>query len=395
MAVFSRKHNCPTALAKSRTKYSSALIKTQSMIASECDRVDGPSDQLLLAVMLLAAYEDCVCTFNRDTMFTEGFRHQDGALALLKMRKRDSTTPQSSIHLDRQTRRQLLRTSMFRAADLPSWLLDGASFGEEGAERDLDRLVVKTIQLRHRMFMLFECFRSTSESERHSLHDSFDHGIRDCQDIDAELQNWSDSLPSDFNYASINHSTPFSPESLFYRTTAHNYTSIHHATLHNRCRGARIVANGLMTTSLRFKLFSTPSASPSPPPEPTIIPLETSPEATLLTTRATIRHMADEIAASIPFHFNLLSPTGTPKQNPDPIASAIGAAIYPLVWPVTIAAASAEVPERQRAWLQKKLGFIGMVVGSGILEGMSKVSSAFLVVVWEKGFGANGECRLI
>jgi hypothetical protein len=388
MAVFSRKHNCQIALAKSRAKYSAALIKTQSMIASECACVDGPSDQLLLAVMLLAAYEDRVCNFNRHTMFTEGFRHQDGALALLKMRKRDATTAESSLLLDRQIRRQLLRTSMFRAADLPSWLLNGTSFGEEGAERDLDRLVVSTVQLRHRMFMLFECFRSIPESERPTLHESFDLGIKDCKEIDNELQKWSDTLAPEFDYASINHSTTYSTESLFYPTIAHNYTSIHHATLHNRYRGTRIVANGLMTTSLRFKLLSTPSPSPSPPSETTTRALsQGSPEATLQTTRATMRRMADEIAASIPFHFGLLSPTGTPKKTSDPIAEAMGAAVYPLVWPVTIAAASAEIAEEQRAWLQRKLAFIGMVVGSGVLEGLSKVSSAFLMLVLETGLG--------
>jgi hypothetical protein len=388
MAVFSRKHKCLTALDKSRAKYSAALIKTQSIIASECNRVNGPSDQLLLAVMLLAAYEDRVCNFNRHTMFTEGFRHQDGALALLKMRKRDATTSESSLLLDRQIRRQLLRTSMFRAADIPPWLLNGASFGEEGAERDLDRLLVSTVQLRHRIFMLFECFRSIPDSERPTLHESFDHGIKDCREIDTELQKWSDTLPSEFVYTSVNHSATNSTESLFYTTTAHNYTSIHHATLHNRYRGARIVANGLMTTSLRFKLLSTPFPSPSPPSDiPNRAPTGGTAEATLVTTRATIRHMANEIAASIPFHFGLLSPTGTPKKTSDPIAEAMGAAVYPLVWPVTIAAASAEIPEEQRAWLQRKLAFIGMVVGSGVLEGLSKVGSAFLVLVWETGSG--------
>lgn len=399
MAVFSRKHHCSIALAESRTKYNAALAKTRALINSEAVASKAPTDQLLLAVMLLAAYEDRVCNFNHDTLFLEGYRHQDGALALLEMRKRVPFTSEHSLLLDRETRRQILRSSLLRGSELPPWLVDGAAFGEEGEEGNLDQLVVETIQLRYRMVRLFECFRNTPESERHTLRGHLDHGIKNCKDIDTALHEWSESLPPEYGFRSMNHNTAFSNDSLFYPGPIHWYESIDHATLHNRCRATRMVCNGMMTVCLRHKTLSSPS--PSLPPAESRITDECkseipSPTETMISTaRLTIRAMADELCASVPYHFNLISPadpfsttTSNPSTSPkttthpnlkidiptDPLKDAVSASVTALVWPITIASASAALSGTQRAWLQRKLAFVGMVLGSGVLEGLSKVS---------------------
>ena len=91
--------------------------------------------------------------------------------------------------------------------------------------------------------------------------------------------------------------------------------------------------------------------------------------------KATIRKMADDICASVPFHFGIVSPAAFDSVSAEfAMADLAPASVYPLVWPMTVCSAQKEIPDLQRKWIKHKLWMIGDITGSKTLKTLSAVS---------------------
>ena len=113
LAVAAMKMNDQVDLEKSRAIYTSALLKTRDAL---CEDPVQPTDDLLMTCILLSAYEDRVSSFGSTTVLSEGFRHQNGAMVLLKMRSLEPKGSGRNISIDRYIRKQLVRQA--RPTDL-------------------------------------------------------------------------------------------------------------------------------------------------------------------------------------------------------------------------------------------------------------------------------------
>lgn len=245
---------------------------------------------------------------------------------------------------------------------MPEWLEDGAKFGESGHELELDRCLVKTIHVRWRMLATFNTLKAVQASGRHLIVPELLQRIRECLDLEASLRAWTMSPPPEYRFDVVGvEKLPASStsEDLFYSSTAHVYRDYCSAFTWNRCRGARLVVNGLINKATGWAQMITHSN-------------EQADVSTLLghvESKQTILQLVDDICASVPYQFGATEANFVSGQYSETTATQI----YPLVWPLMFCSGALYVPESQRAWTREKLNQIGQITGSSLLIAVAKV----------------------
>lgn len=327
LAFSARSQLSPSILNLAKDRYMQALGRLK--IALD-DATYSTSDQVLLAIMLLSNYENMTSQCNGPQLSLEGLRHMDGAKALLKVRHGRVTPQKLDGSLDRDVRAQLIRQAVYRGEVLPAWLQAGEQFGESGVTLILDRCIVRASTLRHDAL---QCL-NTQATFANVLQ-----VLRDAQALDEDLCDWSTDLPAEYTYEM--YITPFT-----YHGTTSSYTSIELATVWNRYRGTRLVANCLI-----LKLAG-------------LLARRGSPDVQALVQKATntAQTLVDDICSSVPF---VLSDINAP-------ASASGA--FALSWPLTIAAVVPTIPDVQREWIREELRLISKITSSGIFDRVANLN---------------------
>ncbi|ETN38060.1 uncharacterized protein HMPREF1541_07684 [Cyphellophora europaea CBS 101466] len=379
LAAYGIRENRPDVMEQGRRKYADALMETRAEL---CSPVVEPTDELLMTCLLLSAYEvsrivnawfididhpqDQVCNFdsNIDTYktFSEGSRHQEGAMALLRMRTLSPVKNDRSLLIDKYIRRQLLRSNLYRALPLPEWLEDGSLFGEVGHELELDRHLIQTINIRHDVLSLFKHIKSMSASDSHRVTSALFRSIRDCRDCDIALQAWSTTAPPEYDYQTIKIDIPpYKPkrENIFYSTTSHAYNDRMCAISWNRYRGARLVVNGLLHRAI---VCAITIAHPDQTLGSISLP-------GYIDNKETILGLVDDICASVPYHFGATKATIPSYELDEDTATRI----YPLACPLLLASGALFVPGDQREWIKMILGLIGRITDSTLLMAATKL----------------------
>jgi hypothetical protein len=200
-ATFGRARKSHAALAVGCTKYSIAVVKTNSALK---DTREATHDDVLLAVMLLSSYKNSVMgktsyVSSRDiqVLASRSFAHHDGAMAVLNLRRQLDQRSNYSMKLDKLVRRQLMRSLLLRSSPLPLWLRDGSQYGEHGFALELDRCMVGATKLRHQASSLPVGSASLSMSGRYDEMARLRHLLAEAQTLDDVLVIWVNDLSTE------------------------------------------------------------------------------------------------------------------------------------------------------------------------------------------------------
>ena len=338
------------ALARGRQRYSEALPRTQAAIS---DKDLAATDKTLLAVMLLGLYELLNGTFDRQTLFTDMYRHHDGAQALLRHRfHHPSHTPNI---IDKHIRRTLIRNAIFRSTGLDTWLHDGSHFGEEpGRELDFDIAMIKCVQIRYAS----KVFKTDPNptAARALVEQSVDAG--------ANFNTWAISADSDIGYDSLSvtpeylASLTLDQKGLVFGKTIHSYPSLRSAVLWNKYRVGRIIAEAGIARGL-VQFDSAESTNDGIP--------------RYLEVLSNIQALVNDICASIPYHFGLTSTDETQRRR---IRDVNARRAYLLVYPLIIAGSISVTHRNQRRWILSKLLLVSQITGNSVLEQVANMDLA-------------------
>jgi hypothetical protein len=329
----------------------------------------------------------------------------------LAQKKEISIENKMNLSLDKQVRRQIvsdsctmelespiivvhtdqcpkIRSSIHHAQPLPSSFHNGAEYGENGPELDLDFCIVQVSQLRSRARKIFEILEKQSHDV--GAHENPKRGllniVTEAQAIDNILAVWASSLPPDFQYIIDNKSQPMpyrvsvSPsaelisvisannESIFYKETLNFYPSHNIAAIWNHYWAARLVLNiiiaratGFMAKDSKEKLHG----------------LEMGMHHDIARNIAQL--LVDDICYSFSFQLDgveqesLQSSNLSRRKNGDDMACNVTARkAFLTVSSLTIANSACElISEGQRDWVKAKIMLISKITGNGVLEALS------------------------
>lgn len=348
------------AILLGRGKYMGALAKTKTAVGNADE---ATTDQFLLAVMMLGVYEHAMSDYDKKSVLAEGSRHQDGAMAILRLRKDQNrmATP-----LDQLVRQMIVKQAVLHAVDLPAWIWDGADFGEEGVHLGLNSCLVRLALLRNHAQ---ELWRDAKNWDIESLQLKAQTVVAEARSVDDMLAEWMADMPPNWTYTTqrkwsarkgFEGTESPDPERLRYDSTVSLYPDLEQAVTWNRYRASRIVTNGIVGKVLSFyesasHLFSDRSTGKS-----RIIQLE---------AHVNVQRYVDEICASVPYHFDVTGSNGDILIDRKPRIDQIGARRADLLsWPLTIAMTAGGIPEHQRQWIRSKILQISKITGSGSLE---------------------------
>lgn len=346
LAFFAKTRCESVIMRKANDWYTQALRKLKSIIL---DTTCSTSDQVLLAVLLLSNYENMSARSEDPRLYCESFQHMDGAMALLNLRRQNLRGILADKSLDREVRSQIIRQAVYRGIPIPVWLQSGKQFGLEGSELLLDSCIVKTAILRHNVSQYLKLLTQSSCAVSQTVLKQLSKLLCDARSLDEQLTEWSSNVPPEYIYEAYMFPTS-EPQyrAAYYCGMTSTYTSIAHAAMWNRYRGARLVVSCLVNKIIGY--ITIVNGGP-----------REDMQAQLEQTRSTQQGLVDEICASVPF---LLG-------NGNSAASTYGA--FTLSWPLIITLAVQTLSDDQRQWIRDQLRLISTITASGIFERVSKL----------------------
>jgi hypothetical protein len=361
LAVFSKTWQHPTAATEATLQYARVLRYAQQRLARmETQKFDEREvDEWLLAASLMSRYEGAAhrpsdTASEGSTMALLTWSHLDGAKAILKVWSNDATVS-SATFIIKQTRRELIKTSLLRNLPLPDWMLDGNRFGEHGVELDYDRIITRIVTLRHEAARL-QHMGGSQISRAMELNE-------EAREIDKDLQDWMAQMPTAClpqpQIYTISDSYPW-PRKNFFSPLVYSYPAPGNAAVFGQYFAMRMLIN-----STRFRLIG--------------IILQTLLEHSdyseqQLECITALQTMGDSLAASIPFSLERFAIDHSKSQTgQSPITINKSGKITPsraslAVWPLIIASSLEGVDIRQLLWFRSQLASLGRITGDGILE---------------------------
>ncbi|KAK5192077.1 hypothetical protein LTR99_006572 [Exophiala xenobiotica] len=319
----------------------------------------------LLTVLMMSRYEGSMhyptrlaSTTKNSFMDLRSWLHHDGALAILKVWYDNQSHLSSASSIIKHARRGAIQSALLRGLALADWLLDGAQFGEEGQELQYDRILVRTVNLRHAMCRIGP-----------QGYDAELCAIRDldweAQELDRALREHATNIP----YAeSIQRHVLKEqvrnwtwPRDHFFSLTVCTYEKPGYAAMWAIYYAARILVN-----STWLRILGLQSSKHDD--------VESIYDHKRLECATNLKEMADHLAAALPFVLERvkLDNSGSPscqasvKMNTEEAVKPHLATL--MVWPLTVASSVEGIDEMQQQWFRSELGSIGRIVGDGILD---------------------------
>ncbi|KAL5340140.1 hypothetical protein BJX70DRAFT_407613 [Aspergillus crustosus] len=312
--------NAPSLMHAARRTYSWALRDIRTSLA---DPAEAASDQMLVAVMLLALYEVITCTSN--DIMSSWSRHVDGALALLQLRGPGQLHNRLINCLQRRLRVPTI---------LVFWTTRVRKFepAQEAPASDLADIIVSA------------CDVLASVKERTTDKESVPRYISNLLSNDQGLDTWAKKLPADYEIRTLTVSDD-SEKTFLGRYHVYSDTAMVHTWNLQRC--ARIIlCEALITTlSLHFNLLSS-----LPPPT---FPLY---EHLLDTSNTIIQDKSSDICLSVPYILHLRNKYGKSEDLR-------GACSLPLFWPLYIAGTAHAARLTLREWVVAQMKLIEQATG--------------------------------
>jgi hypothetical protein len=237
----------------------------------------------------------------------------------------------------------------------------------------LDACLVRTPQLRSDL-QKFQLSRpGNSESRREYEFAVAENIINQAQGIENSLIAWAESLPPDWNYTVSPGYTnsPSAPDEVrnhaVYGNVVNLYPSLDQARTWNLYRAARLMTNGIIAGLPAFR--SVGYAGPKYSAQQDI-------------AKMNVRKLADEICASVPYHYEVKSTAArgldsagqTTSRNIQMAntANITSREAFILVFPLCSAVVMSGIPENQRAWLRSQILLMSKITGSYGLEKVAK-----------------------
>ncbi|KAL3493483.1 hypothetical protein BJX62DRAFT_82052 [Aspergillus germanicus] len=324
--------------AASRT-FSRALRDIRAALE---DPAEATSDQMLVAVMLLALYE--TVTSDSDGDSNPWDRHVDGALALIQLRGAGQLHNRISRCIFHNLTTEILINCLQRGLRAPITLINlmvDARKYETAQEEPATRLADMIVSV---------CAIVASGKEDTKGEDDLFSYISALLSIDTDLECWTQILPAEYEYTTL--TEPDEPRG----TEAHmgrydTYTSVEIAHMWNLQRCARI--------TLRQALIETLSKHPnklSSQPKSPFLPISISYTHLLHASNAVIEENTSDICYSAPYILHGCNKAG---KSSDLRA----ARILHLLWPLYIAGTARTANDALRVWVASKLQIIGEVTG--------------------------------
>ncbi|PGH11580.1 hypothetical protein AJ80_07050 [Polytolypa hystricis UAMH7299] len=359
LAVFSRTQKHAQADIEASETYQCLLQLMQGTILS----LDSSNiDTHLLCIFFMARYEDVVrrpYQANLTAKFNstlQSFSHHDGALALLEIWANHLRNGQAPTEIIKLTRRGVIRSALIRNLALPEWIVEGISFGENGLDVEYDRILVRIVNLRHRLAAVNTALLKPTNEPRLTLEEL----DQEAQDIDEALQAWTTHFPDAWSCREHTLSDLHTmPTNHFYFSAVCSYKMPVYAGVWNLYYTTRMLIN-----STRLRIIDTNSLNPDGCDH------ERHSDCT-----SRLHAMANRLASSIPFllrRFKVVDSTKSlfPRSS---ITMNINEEIEPYfallaVWPLFIAATLKHVDPQQRLWFASELELAGRIAGYGLFE---------------------------
>ncbi|TPX12352.1 uncharacterized protein E0L32_006999 [Thyridium curvatum] len=355
-AVFGRARRAPDATAEAVRLYQRCVVAANEQVrAAQVDPV--MLDDLLMASMLMAYYENTMFSFQSDrphatrqdkvgSRFWKNFAHHQGAAVLLKLRREKGM--RANLALDKVVRRQIVRTCILRGVPVPAWMADGKEYGEEGPVLALDSLMVRLSLLRARSVDRF------GDSGLSKLGD-------DAQELDRAFAAWASSLPPEWTEGFTVDPTKSSS------AIVPTYASPGHAAVWNRYRAARIAINSMRLASLPSLTLDFNGAS---------YPIGDSEHAEC---RVNIEVMTRDICGGMQYFLDYesrVNGTAGSREDGDGDGASAGEDFSELppklalfmAWPLTLAISTKDTPPTERLWLAQCLQRTARALGDSTLE---------------------------
>jgi hypothetical protein len=360
LAIYSRIQQHLPAATEASSKYYRLLQVAQSRIAQlEIPTLNERNiDSCLLAVFLMGRYEnathrpDDLINWNGSHTSLQSWSHHDGAMAILKV-WHDNLNHDSASFIIKQTRRELIKSSLLRNIPLPTWMLDGNHFGEHDLALDYDRVVVRIVSLHHEFASL---------QRKNGLHMSEVEKMNsEARELDKALQDWATHIPSTCTYQRhiITKPDPW-PRNHFYSLIVYSYPTPGNAAAWGHYFAVRMLINITRLRILELTRSNQYDGSIyEEQRQECIVQLEA---------------MADNLAYSIPFslgRFKVDNPNLPIRQ--DSVTLNTNDDIKPYlacwaVWPLTIASSLDGISVNQQMWFRSELATLGRITGDGVLE---------------------------
>ncbi len=361
LAIFAKTHQVKAAAMEAWSVYHRLLGMTRERIPSmDQENIEA----CLLTVLLMSRYEGSMhypakfaSTTKDSFMDLRSWLHHDGALAILKVWNDNQSHLGSASCIIKHARRGSIQSALLRGLPLADWLLDGARFGEKGHQLEYDRILVRTVNLRHAMFRLGQ---QRYDADLDAIGDldweaqEIDKALRDyatnipyagsiqCHVLNEQVQNWT------------------WPRVHFFSPTVCTYEGSGYAAMWTIYYAARILVNSTWLRILRLQSSNEEAGSIY--------------DQKRLRCAANVKEIADHLAAALPFvldrvkmdHPNPPSCQGSIKINTDEAVKPHLATL--MVWPLTVASSVEGIDGKQQQWFRSELASIGRIVGDGILE---------------------------
>ena len=361
LAVYSRTQRHPAAAAEASSNYHRLLQVAQKRISHVQSQAptEISIDICLLGAFLMGRYENVIHNF-KDNEFTKSFAspqswsHYDGMMAILKIWS-ESSNPYPATFIIKQTRRQVVKLSLLRRTSLPSWIKDGCRYGERGLELGYDRIMVRTIDL---------CHKLRNSREENDFHETRMEYLRsEAQELDEALQDWVAQISRVYPYRQhvlVESDSRSSRARHIYSSKVYSYSKADHAAIWLEYFAARLLVNHLW-----LGVFETshPAASAN-----------LSHEAQRLACIAILQEMADSLASSIPYCLGKIKAIGGQSLVDRPsVEVATDDEITPylvnwVAWPLTVASAIKHIDVDQQLWFRSELARLGRAIGDGVLQ---------------------------
>jgi hypothetical protein len=362
LAIFSRVYRHPPAAAKACERYDMLLRSARSVMPA---LVQSDIDAALLAVFLMARYEDSMHVLDPSATLVSAFKsfsHHDGSSAILKVWYEQSASKgQSATSIIKHSRRGIIRSSILRHQAVPSWLRDGAVFGEYGPELEYDRVQVQLAGLRQRLRLLQEAIAVAGGDGLSDLIPQAQDMYEEITELNSSWQAWIARVPD--SWCAKRHLFPSHialPKEHFYSSVVYSYPSLGHTTM-----WLTYYAMSMLLGRARLRILEAARCVSED------FPLDLGEEDCC----RQIDSMAAMLALSVPFalgKFSVIDPSPPAKEealtltlNDDTIRPYLASLV---AWPVSVASSIVGLDSEQRNWLKLQLTAVGRAGGIAIFE---------------------------
>ncbi|KAF5584806.1 hypothetical protein FPCIR_8523 [Fusarium pseudocircinatum] len=303
--------NAPTLVDSARHAFSRAL---HGICAALVDPSEAASDQMLVAVMLLALFE--TITLHPTADLSPWSRHADGALALIQVRGAGQLRNRIGRSIFLHLRTEILIDCLQRGLPVPKVLID---FMAEARRNETEQEAPAAL-LAHIVVNVCAAIPLTEEyvTDERTLSSR----VSRLLSIDADLKDWTQMLPAEYEYETRTKPSDLGGAEVFMRR--HDvYCSVEIANVWNLQRCARIILHQAIVEAISNCL----------PISFSLMILSSFPMSftyQLSSSETTIHESSSDICCSVPYILHSVDETG--KSSDLRAAYAVH-----LLWPLYVA----------------------------------------------------------